>query len=541
MLPSSRSSISSDVSSLCLSQSPPKGACSTSAIAVHRLSSASKMATNVGATTPDPLTQRAVLEGLFERRLVEGEFWYVLVAEWLEQLKKYLGVPNTRKMYHQRVHPGPIITRRDYSHTVEMVHEDAWKLLTQWYGLAEGHRSMKHVVYNYSRAPEIEHNLNNCKLMMSNGAIEDFHNLKFSKMEKVGHIEWKLRQLYNIPLTMKSRLWAKPETDGSWRPLLVRDKSIGKVLNIDSDFIRPFFALEVIDSSGQWKNQPEDAKATQDVPIGVLYDHDIFEDVTSTWELDVHDQIDHIGRDFLDRLHINFGSFVQKAKDYVEERDAALRERERKVSSKEAHLDRVRDELEDERNNLELETEAYTRRRLLYEEKEVKLEQEYEKKHADLDVLMEKRKQELDKEFTNLNKAKDSFDTELKRMSELYKIQENKIKLDIGGQQFTTSLLTLTKDQDSMFAAMFSGRHRLRQEGDGSYFIDRDGVHFRYILNYLRDGCIKEGTMPSNESLWGELLNEAEYYQLSGLVDYLKRLLNKSISRSNSNTSVEDP
>jgi hypothetical protein len=77
-------------------------------------------------------------------------------------------------------------------------------------------------------------------------------------------------------------------------------------------------------------------------------------------------------------------------------------------------LDRVRDELEDERNNLELETEAYTRRRLLYEEKEVKLEQEYEKKHADLDVLMEKRKQELDKEFTNLNKAKDSFDTELK-------------------------------------------------------------------------------------------------------------------------------
>ena len=128
----------------------------------------------------------------------------------------------------------------------------------------------------------------------------------------------------------------------------------------------------------------------------------------------------------------------------------------------------------------------------------------------------------------------------LQRMSEVYKIQENRIKLDIGGQQFTTSLLTLTKDSDSMFAAMFSGRHRLRQENDGSYFIDRDGAHFRYILNYLRDGCIKEGTMPSNEVLWGELLNEAEYYQLTGLVDYLKALINRNVRRSNSNTSTEE-
>ncbi|XP_060554299.1 uncharacterized protein LOC132715323 [Ruditapes philippinarum] len=541
-MPSNRSSISSDVSSLTLSQSVAKGGCLPQTAGVHRLSSASKMASNLGTATPDPLTQRAVLEGLFERRLVEGEFWYVVVAEWLEQLKKYLGVPNTRKMYHQRVHPGPIISRRDYAHTVEMVHEDAWKLLIQWYGIAEGHKSLKLVVYNYSRAPEIEHNLNNCKMMMTKSAIEDFHNLKYSKMEKVGHIEWKLRQLYNIAVPTKSRLWAKPDTDGSWRPLLVRDKAIGKVLNIDSDFIRPFFALEVLDSSGQWKNEPEGAKETQDVPIGVLYDHDIFEDVTSTWELDIHDQIDHIGRDFIDRLHINFGSFVQKAKDYVEERDAILRERERKVSSKEAHLDNVREDLEDQRDNLELEVEAYTRRRLVYEQKEIKLDQEYDQKKLELEEQARKRKEELDRECANFQKAKDNFDTELKRMSEVYKIQENRIKLDIGGQQFTTSLLTLMKDSNSMFAAMFSGRHKLRQESDGSYFIDRDGAHFRYILNYLRDGCIKEGTLPSNEVLWGELLNEAEYYQLSGLVEYLRALTNKSgtVSRSSSNLSVED-
>ena len=126
------------------------------------------------------------------------------------------------------------------------------------------------------------------------------------------------------------------------------------------------------------------------------------------------------------------------------------------------------------------------------------------------------------------------------RMADVYKIQENKIKLDIGGQMFTTSLLTLTKDPESMLAAMFSGRHKLRQEGDGSYFIDRDGVHFRYILNYLRDGCLKEGTLPNNDVLWGELLNEAEYFQLGDLIEYLKSLTNRTVPRSDSNFSMDD-
>jgi len=39
-----------------------------------------------------------------------------------------------------------------------------------------------------------------------------------------------------------------------------------------------------------------------------------------------------------------------------------------------------------------------------------------------------------------------------------------------------------------MLSAMFSGRHNVTKDEDGRYFIDRDGTHFRYILNYLRDG-----------------------------------------------------
>jgi hypothetical protein len=44
----------------------------------------------------------------------------------------------------------------------------------------------------------------------------------------------------------------------------------------------------------------------------------------------------------------------------------------------------------------------------------------------------------------------------------------------------------------------------------GAVFVDRDGKHFRHILNWLRDGAIPA----LSESEYQQLLIEAEYYQL---------------------------
>ena len=73
------------------------------------------------------------------------------------------------------------------------------------------------------------------------------------------------------------------------------------------------------------------------------------------------------------------------------------------------------------------------------------------------------------------------------------------VKLNVGGQYFTTSLQTLTRDPNSMLAAMFSGRHRIETTGDGTFFSDRDGTYFRFILNYLRNGelILPEGARSS--------------------------------------------
>lgn len=92
------------------------------------------------------------------------------------------------------------------------------------------------------------------------------------------------------------------------------------------------------------------------------------------------------------------------------------------------------------------------------------------------------------------------------------------VKLNVGGHHYTTSVQTLTKDPDSMLAAMFSGRFELKPFEDGAFFIDRDGTHFRYILNYLRTGKLN---LPKDPTLVKELLEEAEFYQIQGIIDEL--------------------
>ena len=71
----------------------------------------------------------------------------------------------------------------------------------------------------------------------------------------------------------------------------------------------------------------------------------------------------------------------------------------------------------------------------------------------------------------------------------------------------------------SMLHAMFSGRFDSKPAEDGSYFIDRDGTHFRYILNYLRTGQL---VVPEDKIVRRELLTEAEFYQVQGIIDELK-------------------
>ena len=100
---------------------------------------------------------------------------------------------------------------------------------------------------------------------------------------------------------------------------------------------------------------------------------------------------------------------------------------------------------------------------------------------------------------------------------------EPMVTLNIGGQIFTTATATLTRFPDSMLGAMFSGRYTLTQDRNGAYCIDRDGTHFREILNFLR------GSATSNQWLIAQRLSrtaleelkvEADFYGIKELMFY---------------------
>ena len=120
---------------------------------------------------------------------------------------------------------------------------------------------------------------------------------------------------------------------------------------------------------------------------------------------------------------------------------------------------------------------------------------------------------QLQRQASRLREEQEAYDSISKRMESMQ--LSAKVKLNVGGVLFTTTVQTLTKDPDSMLAAMFSGRFPMKPAEDGTFFIDRDGTYFRYILNYLRDGQL---SLPEGATFFEEIEAEAEFYQIQGIL-----------------------
>eukprot|EP01087_Luapelamoeba_hula_P000913 TRINITY_DN10680_c0_g1_i2.p1 TRINITY_DN10680_c0_g1~~TRINITY_DN10680_c0_g1_i2.p1 ORF type:complete len:469 (-),score=56.80 TRINITY_DN10680_c0_g1_i2:127-1533(-) len=121
----------------------------------------------------------------------------------------------------------------------------------------------------------------------------------------------------------------------------------------------------------------------------------------------------------------------------------------------------------------------------------------------------------IQKEQATLQQKHVAFEAVKSSMAEVLKLQESRIKLNVGGIKFVTSLDTLQIYTDSMLGNMFSGKFKLDTDDKGYYFIDRDGTHFRYILNFLRTGSL---VVPEDPMVVKELKIEAEFYQIRPLI-----------------------
>lgn len=93
------------------------------------------------------------------------------------------------------------------------------------------------------------------------------------------------------------------------------------------------------------------------------------------------------------------------------------------------------------------------------------------------------------------------------------------VELNVGGVHYTTTLKTLVSEENSKLHQMFKGSAKdVTRDSKGRVFLDRDGVLFRYILDYLRDSDIQ---LPEGFHERERLRKEAENLKIAGLVKTL--------------------
>lgn len=111
------------------------------------------------------------------------------------------------------------------------------------------------------------------------------------------------------------------------------------------------------------------------------------------------------------------------------------------------------------------------------------------------------------------------------------------VELNVGGVHYTTTLSTLTRDPDSLLGQMFTGRSRtpVLRDSKGKYFIDRDGVLFRYTLDFLRNQKL---TLPENFHECERLRQEADYFQMKEMRNTLMAVASTAGASDGASSSV---
>ncbi|KAL3848618.1 hypothetical protein ACJMK2_019466 [Sinanodonta woodiana] len=107
-------------------------------------------------------------------------------------------------------------------------------------------------------------------------------------------------------------------------------------------------------------------------------------------------------------------------------------------------------------------------------------------------------------------------------MSKYHYSAEKVFKVNVGGTLYTTTRSTLTKYEGSLIWRIFTGDMACPRDERGTYFLDRDGHVFRFILNYLRSDKL---VVPQGYRDLDILKEEADHYGLEGLVREVDSLI----------------
>jgi len=93
-----------------------------------------------------------------------------------------------------------------------------------------------------------------------------------------------------------------------------------------------------------------------------------------------------------------------------------------------------------------------------------------------------------------------------------------KIKLNVGGKLFVTSLATLTSEKDTYFSALFSEHFRPEPDEDGEIFIDRNPKQFDLILDHLRGEDISQSIAALSKEDKYQYEQQVDFYLIGSLI-----------------------
>jgi hypothetical protein len=106
------------------------------------------------------------------------------------------------------------------------------------------------------------------------------------------------------------------------------------------------------------------------------------------------------------------------------------------------------------------------------------------------------------------------------RADKIYNTQGEIIRINVGGKKFATSANTLMATTNTLFHKLLeSGRIDPKEE----IFFDRSPRMFPHILDYLRTKQINYKKFNKEEMGW--LKDDAEYYQIGDILEYLEERL----------------
>ncbi|XP_056462987.1 BTB/POZ domain-containing adapter for CUL3-mediated RhoA degradation protein 1 [Gadus chalcogrammus] len=97
------------------------------------------------------------------------------------------------------------------------------------------------------------------------------------------------------------------------------------------------------------------------------------------------------------------------------------------------------------------------------------------------------------------------------------------VKLNVSGSLHYTTIQTLSKE-DSLLRSICTGDIEAMIDPEGWVVLDRCGRHFGLVLNFLRDGSVP---LPEESRELEEVLKEAQYYRVQGLVQHCQNAMQK--------------